>query len=62
MPVVDVKMLKGRTPEQKRELVKKITEAVASSCAVRSEAVSVLIEEYEKGHWAEGGVLYSEKT
>ena len=60
MPVVNVKIVQGRTVEQKRNLVAAVTDAVAKTIDVRPEAVWVLIEEYERENWATGGELRSD--
>lgn len=61
MPVVSVRIARGRSTEQKRSLVKAITDAVVSSIDVKPEWVTVLIEEYERENWATGGDLHSDK-
>lgn len=61
MPFISVKMLEGRSKEQKRELVKSITDAVVDICGVKPEGTMVVIEEYPRDHWATGGVLISER-
>ncbi len=60
MPVVNVKIVKGRSIEQKRNLVAAVTDAVAKTIDVKPEAVWVLIEEYERENWAAGGELRSD--
>ena len=62
MPVVNVKIVKGRTVEQKRNLARAVTDAVARTIDVKPDAVWVLIEEYEKENWAAGGGLYSDRN
>lgn len=61
MPVVTVQLFKGRSPEVKRDLVRRVTEAVAQSVDLAPETVTVLIEEYERDNWAVGGKLFSDK-
>ena len=61
MPFVTVKMLEGRTPEQKRKLVKAITDAVVATCDAPADGTMVVIEDVARGHWARGGVLLSEQ-
>ena len=48
MPYVTVKMLEGRTEEQKRALVKEVTEAVSRTVNAPPENVTVFIEEMSK--------------
>ena len=61
MPFVTVKMLDGRTQEQKRALVKAITDAMVDTCDAKREGTTVVIEEVTRDHWAKGGVLISEQ-
>ena len=61
MPFIAVKMLEGRTKEQKRELVKAITDAMADICGARPEGTMVVIEEYPRDHWATGGTLIADR-
>jgi len=59
MPIITVKMAKGRTVEQKRVLVRALTKVAVETLDAREEWVTVLIEEYEsdRGNWAVGGNL-----
>jgi 4-oxalocrotonate tautomerase len=61
MPVVIVKMLEGRTIEQKRGLVEAVTEAVMKHTGAPADAIDVIIEDHPRGNWAKAGKLYSEK-
>jgi 4-oxalocrotonate tautomerase len=61
MPFVNVKMLDGRTTDQKRELVKAITDALKNICGAKPEGTMVVIEEVTRDHWARGGVLISDR-
>ncbi|MDD5223008.1 MAG: 4-oxalocrotonate tautomerase family protein [bacterium] len=61
MPIVTVKMAKGRPVTKKRKLAKAITDIVARELDVKPEWVTVLIEEYDRSNWATGGQLHSDK-
>ncbi|CEE03153.1 2-hydroxymuconate tautomerase [Caldifermentibacillus hisashii] len=61
MPYVTVKMLEGRTDEQKKALVDKVTEAVVETTGASVDKVVVFIEEMKKNHYAVAGKLESEK-
>jgi len=61
MPFIDVKILEGRTDEQKRRLVKAITDAVVEICDAPRAGTTVIIEEYPRNHWATGGELISDR-
>lgn len=60
MPYVTVKMLSGRTDEQKKALVEKVTEAVVETTGASKDKVVVFIEEMEKNHYAVGGQRLSD--
>ena len=57
MPLVDIQLIKGVfTPEQKRHMIQKVTDAMVS---VEGEAMRpvtwVRVHETESGEWAIGG-------
>jgi len=62
MPLVEITMLEGRTADQKRKLVARITEAMVEEAAARRDAVVVAIHEVSKESYASGGVLIADKT
>ena len=61
MPVIRVEMFK-RTQEQKKQLVKELTEAFVNTCGGDKEAIKILITEVEESNWSSGGVLTSDKN
>jgi len=61
MPTIQIDMIAGRTIEQKREMVKKVTEALVSTIACKPEAVSIIVRENPKEHLATAGKLLSDK-
>ncbi|KUM34237.1 MULTISPECIES: tautomerase family protein [Pseudomonas] len=61
MPEIIVHAVKGRSAEQKKLLMKRITEAVVDSFGVPADRVVVQIVEAEPEDKARGGVPYSER-
>lgn len=61
MPTIRVEMFEGRTPEQKKEFVKAITEATCKTLGSSPEAVDVILFDIKRSDWASGGELWSEK-
>jgi len=61
MPEVVVYLAEGRTPEQKRGLMKEITDAVVKNCKVDPGVVTVSIMETPLANKAKGGVPFSER-
>jgi 4-oxalocrotonate tautomerase len=60
MPIVTIKMYEGRSPEQKRALVKEVTDAVVRTTGATPEGTIVVIEDIKREHWSAAGVLASE--
>jgi len=48
---------KGRTVEQKRELVQVVTEESARILKTKKEKIRILIYEVEGENWADAGIL-----
>ncbi len=61
MPYITVKMLEGRTEDQKRNLVEKVTEVVSETVGAPKENIVVFIEEMSKNHYAVAGKRLSDK-
>jgi len=61
MPIINVKMLEGRSLEQKRELVDVLTREVVRILDIKPDAVEMVIEEYPRTNWASAGQLYADK-
>jgi 4-oxalocrotonate tautomerase len=60
MPIVRIEMWPGRTPAQKRELARVITDAMVSIAQTTSDATIVIFDDIERANWAQGGKLASE--
>lgn len=58
MPLVTIKAIEGRTVEQKRGLVKDITEAVVKNFKVAPEKVMIDIVDYSREDLAQDGKLF----
>jgi 4-oxalocrotonate tautomerase len=61
MPVITIKLAKGRPVETKRALAAAFTKAAADILSVPPEWVTVLIEEYGGENWSTGGELHADK-
>jgi 4-oxalocrotonate tautomerase len=61
MPEVVVYALQGRSQEQKKALMKDITEAVVKNFAAAPDAVTVTIVESAKADKAKAGIPFSER-
>lgn len=55
MPVCQIHLLEGRTVEQKRDLIAKVTEAICSAVGAKPEGVRVILTEMPKEHFGIAG-------
>jgi 4-oxalocrotonate tautomerase len=61
MPLVEVTLVEGRTPEQLRGLLHELHAAVVRAIAVPDESVRVVIREVPTTHWSAGDVTIAER-
>jgi 4-oxalocrotonate tautomerase len=61
MPLVQVTMIQGRTADQKRKIVQRITDTMVEEAGARREAVVVTFLEVSNESYASGGVLLVDK-
>ncbi|MDU1904680.1 MAG: 4-oxalocrotonate tautomerase family protein [Dysgonomonas sp.] len=61
MPIINLKIARGRSEEKKQELVSEITKAAVRVLNIKPEWVTILIDEYEHENWASDGTLHSIK-
>jgi len=62
MPHIMIFMRQGRTVEQKREMVKGITEVMVRTIGAKPEQVSVIINELPDQNLAREGILLSDRS
>jgi 4-oxalocrotonate tautomerase len=60
VPLIEVTLGAGRTPEQVRALIHEVHEAVARTVGARSDHIRVIVREVPRDHWATGDVTLSE--
>jgi len=61
MPLVEITLVEGRTPEQLRALLSAATQAVVDSVGAPVDSVRVVIREVPPTHWAAGDVTIAER-
>ncbi|HHW18519.1 MAG TPA: 4-oxalocrotonate tautomerase [Firmicutes bacterium] len=57
MPIVQIELIEGRTVEQKRALVKEVTDAIVRTLGVQPEAVRIILRDMKKENFAVAGTL-----
>ena len=62
MPTIHVELFEGRTPQQKAQLAKELTDACVRVLGGSADAIDVIYRDVARHDWATGGVLWSEKA
>lgn len=60
MPIVQIELLEGRTLNQKRLLVEKVTQAIVESTGAPAENVTIILRDMSKENYARAGRLASD--
>ena len=55
MPLAHIFMLQGRTDEQKKAVIEKVTQAIVEAVSVPAERVRVIIQDIPNTQWGIGG-------
>lgn len=56
MPIVNITLIEGRTPEQKLALIKEVTDTVERVLEAPRQSIRVLLHEVPAANWGVGGV------
>ncbi len=60
MPTINIEILEGRTYEQKKALVRGITDTVCEILSIDEQTVNIRIFELKRSETARGGEFFSE--
>ncbi len=61
MPLVEVTLVEGRSPQQIRALISATTDAVVASIGAPRANVRIVVREVPASHWAAGDVTIAER-
>jgi 4-oxalocrotonate tautomerase len=61
MPLVTIKIIEGRTVEQKRGMAKDVTEAISKNIGANPENIMIDIVEYSQENLAQAGKLFIDR-
>jgi len=59
MPIVQISMIAGRTPEKKEQLIKKVTDAIVEALQIPADKVRIVLNEIPKENIGYGGIPLS---
>ncbi|WP_169250929.1 2-hydroxymuconate tautomerase [Brevibacterium sp. 'Marine'] len=61
MPLIDISIAKGRTPEQLRALIAGVHEVAAETTGAADENITVIVREVEKDLWSRTNTTITER-
>ena len=61
MPLIEIHLLKGRTDEQKKNLLASVTQAVHESIGAPLPSIRVWIQEFSDREYMAGGELIADR-
>ena len=61
MPLIEVTLVQGRSPQQLRSLISQLTDAAESALQVSRNVIRVVLREVPPTHWAAGDVTIAER-
>ena len=62
MPLIEVSIARGRTPEQLRALIAELHRAAENAVGAVPENTTVIIREIEHEHWSRGNQTIAERN
>ncbi|MGB9036389.1 hypothetical protein BLJ79_10130 [Arthrobacter sp. UCD-GKA] len=61
MPLIDVSIARGRSPEQLRDLMDALHQAAVTTVDAAPENITVIVREVEREHWSRQNVTIAER-
>jgi 4-oxalocrotonate tautomerase len=61
MPIVQISMVEGRSPDQLRNLIREVTNSVASTLEAPIDTIKVVLHEVPATHYGSGNHTVAEK-
>ncbi|TDF91040.1 2-hydroxymuconate tautomerase [Paenibacillus piri] len=58
MPFITIKVMEGKTVEQKREMVDKVTELVSNTWSTPKDRIFIFFEDLRKEDYGKQGMLF----
>jgi 4-oxalocrotonate tautomerase len=61
MPLIDVSIAHGRSPQQLRAFIDALHRAAETTVDAAPESITVIVREVEREHWSRGNVTIGER-
>jgi 4-oxalocrotonate tautomerase len=62
MPLIQVTMIEGRSPETKEALIRLLTDGAEQATGAPRDSIRVILQEVPGAHWGVGGVPKSKSA
>jgi 4-oxalocrotonate tautomerase len=62
MPLIEVSIARGRSPEQLRSLINELHQAAEKAVGATPENTTIIIREIEHEHWSRGNQTIAERN
>lgn len=62
MPLVQISLREGRSENQKRRVIRRVTDALVEEAGARRERVTVLIYDVPATDWGHGGTTLADQS
>jgi 4-oxalocrotonate tautomerase len=60
VPLIEVTLAEGRSPDQVRSMIHEVHEALLRTVDTKPEHIRVIVREVPRSHWATGDITLSE--
>ncbi|TAM68469.1 MAG: hypothetical protein EPN48_10690 [Microbacteriaceae bacterium] len=61
MPLIDVSIARGRSPQQLRALIDALHHAAETTVDAAPESITVIVREVEREHWSRSNMTIAER-
>lgn len=62
MPLIDISLARGRSPEQIRALIGAVHSAAERTIGADSENITVVVREVDREHWSRSNLTVAERA
>ncbi|MCE2516869.1 MAG: 4-oxalocrotonate tautomerase family protein [Alphaproteobacteria bacterium] len=62
MPIIRIEMFEGRDREQKRQIIKEVTDGFSRATGASPDTVHVVLTDVSTEDWGRGGEAFADKT
>ena len=62
MPIIRIEMFEGRNSEDKRRIIKEVTEGFCRATGANPEAVHVVLQDVSQEDWGRGGISFVDRS